>query len=221
MVNLEHKLKNTNLNFVIAIDGPSGVGKSTLSYMLARRLNLEYCKSSIFYRYLAFLCIKKHVEIQNYLQILEIMQSSDMRQVHYSADLDIESVGAVASKIAVIPEVREYISSILRNIILTSKRIVIEGRDIGTFIAPNADLKLFLTANIEIRAERRYKQLHNSRKDSILFSEILEQLQARDKRDQERATAPLLPAQDALILDTSHLSIDDLVNKIENLIYQR
>lgn len=128
-------------------------------------------------------------------------------------DLENENIGDIASQIAVISEVRNNLNKYLINLVKTTPRIIMEGRDIGTVVAPDADLKIFITANPDIRAERRYKQLQAKGKACIL-DEILQQIILRDKRDKERKVAPLLPASDALIIDTSKLSAIEVVEEI-------
>ena len=132
-------------------------------------------------------------------------------------DLENENIGDIASQIAVISEVRNNLNKYLINLVKTTPRIIMEGRDISTVVAPDADLKIFITANPQIRAERRYKQLQAKGKTCIL-DEILRQIILRDKRDKERKAAPLLPASDALIIDTSELSAMEVVEEVTNYI---
>lgn len=209
-MNLKSKALDFIQNIIIALDGPAASGKGTIGLMLAKKFSLKYVQSSIVYRKLAFNCIKEKIDITD---INKIISSSKEIDITGNFDLEDENIGAIASQIAVIAEVRDNLNKHLVKLINTTPRILMEGRDIGTVVAPNADLKIFITANPEVRAERRYKQLQAKGKACIL-DEILQQIILRDKRDKEREVAPLLPALDALIIDTSKLSPLSVVKQI-------
>lgn len=214
MMNLKSKAFDFSQEFVVALDGPAASGKGTIGLMLAEKFSLKYFQSSIVYRELAFNCIKKKVDITN---INEVISLSKELEITNEFDFEDENIGNVASQIAVIAEVRDNLNKHLLKLIRTIPRILMEGRDIGTVVAPNADFKIFITANPYIRAERRYKQLQAKGKECIL-DEILQQIILRDKRDKEREVAPLLPALDALIIDTSMLSPISVVEEITQFI---
>lgn len=209
-MNLKSKALDFIQNIIIALDGPAASGKGTIGLMLAKKFSLKYVQSSIVYRKLAFNCIKEKIDITD---INKIISSSKEIDITGNFDLEDENIGAIASQIAVIAEVRDNLNKHLVKLINTTPRILMEGRDIGTVVAPNADLKIFITANPAVRAERRYKQLQAKGKACIL-DEILQQIILRDKRDKEREVAPLLPALDALIIDTSKLSPLSVVKQI-------
>ena len=214
MTNLKSKALDFTQNFVIALDGPAASGKGTIGLMLAEKFSLKYVQSSIVYRQLAFNCIKEKIDITDINKVISLSKEIDITD---KFDLEDENIGGVASQIAVIAEVRDNLNKHLVKLINTTPRILMEGRDIGTIVAPNADFKIFITANPEVRAERRYKQLQAKGKACIL-DEILQQIILRDKRDKEREVAPLLPALDALIIDTSKLSPLSVVEQITQFI---
>ncbi|XVN44273.1 MAG: (d)CMP kinase [Rickettsia hoogstraalii] len=210
MMDLKTKAFDIAQNFTIALDGPAASGKGTIGLMLAKKLSLKYFQSSIVYRQLAFDCISQKIYITN---IDAVIALSKRLKLNNNLDLENENIGDIASQIAVISEVRNNLNKYLINLVKTTPRIIMEGRDIGTIVAPDADLKIFITANPDVRAERRYKQLQAKGKACIL-DEILRQIILRDKRDKERKASPLLPASDALIIDTSKLSTIEVVEEI-------
>ncbi|HJD61013.1 MAG TPA: (d)CMP kinase [Rickettsia endosymbiont of Degeeriella rufa] len=214
MTNLKSKALDFTQNFVIALDGPAASGKGTIGFMLAEKFSLKYVQSSIVYRQLAFNCIKEKIDITDINKVISLSKEIDITDKY---DLEDENIGGVASQIAVIAKVRDSLNKHLVRLINITPRILMEGRDIGTIVAPNADFKIFITANPGVRAERRYKQLQAKGKACIL-DEILQQIILRDKRDKEREVAPLLPALDALIIDTSKLSPLSVVEQITQFI---
>lgn len=213
-MNLKSKALDFTQNFIIALDGPAASGKGTIGLMLAEKFSLKYVQSSIVYRKLALDCISQKIDIADINKVIALSKEIDITG---KFDLEDENIGAIASQIAVIAEVRDNLNKHLIKLINTTPRILMEGRDIGTIVAPNADFKIFITANPEVRAERRYKQLQAKGKACIL-DEILQQIILRDKRDKERKVAPLLPALDALIIDTSKLSPLSVVEQITQFI---
>lgn len=213
-MNLKSKALDFTQNFIIALDGPAASGKGTIGLMLAEKFSLKYVQSSIVYRKLALDCISQKIDIADINKVIALSKEIDITG---KFDLEDENIGAIASQIAVIAEVRDNLNKHLIKFINTTPRILMEGRDIGTIVAPNADFKIFITANSEVRAERRYKQLQAKGKACIL-DEILQQIILRDKRDKERKVAPLLPALDALIIDTSKLSPLSVVEQITQFI---
>jgi cytidylate kinase len=218
ILNLKERAFDFKNRFVVALDGPSASGKGTIGQMLAKILGLKYFQSSIVYRGLALMCINQGISLDNRPKIISLSKSPSIIEYAQNIDLNDENIADVASKIATIPEVRENLGVHLIKLIENTHRIIMEGRDIATVIAPNADLKIFITADVNTRAERRYKQLHAKGKKYIL-SEILNQLKARDIRDQERDVAPLVPAKDSLVIDTSNLAPEQVVEKIQEFIH--
>ncbi|WP_341794178.1 MULTISPECIES: (d)CMP kinase [unclassified Rickettsia] len=216
MMTLESKASDITQNFVIALDGPAASGKGTIGQMLARKFSLTYFQSSIVYRNLAFNCINQKIDINDIKAIISLSESLEITE---NIDLEDEYIGNIASKVAAISEVRNNLNKYLINLIKSTARIIMEGRDIGTVIAPDADLKIFITANAELRAQRRYNQLQKKGK-ACMLTETLQQIKLRDKRDKERESGPLLPAIDALVIDTSDLMPEEIVEKITQFILQ-
>jgi cytidylate kinase len=217
IISLKDKALNTSNKFVVALDGPSASGKGLIGKMLAERFSLIYFQSSILYRGLAWLSIQHKIDIENIRDIIQLSKDVDIQKSVENIDLSDEYIGGLASKIAPIPEVRSNLNQYQLDWIADNSRIIIEGRDIATVIAPTADLKIFITADLEVRAKRRYKQLRLAGKKCIL-EVLLYQLTARDERDADRDLAPLARSGDALIIDTSNLTPAKVIDIIEEFI---
>lgn len=211
------KIYDKEQKFVLALDGPSASGKGLIGSMIAKEFDLKYFQSSLVYRGLAYICIQDKLDIRKPEKLIKLIQDIDIFSRIKDVDLSSEEIGSIASKISVISEVREKLGIYLKNIIQVNSRVIMEGRDIGTVIAPSADLKIYITADVNIRANRRYKQLCESGKSCIL-SDILNQLKIRDERDLNRDIAPLVQASDAYLIDTSYLSPDEVIQKIKTII---
>ena len=212
---------------VIAIDGPSGSGKGTIASELASKLAFNYLDSGAIYRTLGIAVQKANVDFMNHAQIVEIYNKSDISfesNKPHNIILNGKDVSMLirsqmgsdfASKLGQIPEIRD--------ILLEGQRayrrepgLVADGRDMGTTVFPDANLKIFLTASVKERANRRYKQLITKGIDATL-PDLLQDLKERDKRDTERTVSPLKPAEDAVTLDSTDLTIDEVVNQILKL----
>ena len=212
---------------VIAIDGPSGSGKGTIASELASKLDFNYLDSGAIYRTLGIAVQKANVDFMNHAQIVEIYNKSDISfesDKPHNVILNGKDVSMLirsqmgsdfASKLGQIPEIRD--------ILLEGQRayrrepgLVADGRDMGTTVFPDASLKIFLTASVKERAKRRYKQLITKGIDATL-PDLLQDLKERDKRDRERTVSPLKPAEDAVTLDSTDLTIDEVVNQILKL----
>jgi len=217
MKNLKEKAYNPNTRFIIALDGPSASGKGSIGKMLASEFNLKYVQSGIVYRSLAYLCIINNIDVTDLKKIIELSKTDNLIELTKGVDLNQENIGNYTSKISTIPEVRANINKYLILMVKTHPRIIMEGRDIGTVIAKDADLKIFITADVNKRAERRYKQLHEEGKKCKL-EEVLELLKERDLRDSMRITDPLLVSSDAFIIDTSHMNQKQVIAEIKNYI---
>jgi cytidylate kinase len=200
---------------IIAIDGPAGAGKGTIAKLLADKLDYAYLDTGLIYRAVA----SKWMHQQS-------VAAADIAAALKPEDMDAEglrtpAVAEAASKIASIPSVREALLVFQRHFALNppagKKGAVLDGRDIGTVICPDAPHKFFLTATPEIRAERRFKELQATG-DTTPFATVLAAVKERDDRDSNRATAPLKPAADAVIIDTSTKSIEAVLAEVlENL----
>ena len=195
---------------IVAIDGPAGSGKTTLAQRLARYLGLDFLDTGLLYRATA----KKILAAGKTVDDVEFAERA--AQSITSEDLDpgllmTEIIGQTASKVAVIPEVRSALLDLQRRFGNDRCGAVLVGRDIGTVVRPDASHKIFVTASVEQRAKRRCKQLHE-RGVAAIYERVLEELCQRDARDQSRAVAPLVPAKDAFVLDTTDQTIDMAFN---------
>ena len=195
---------------IIAVDGPAAAGKGTLAYRLAERLGFAYMDTGLLYRAVGLAVLRRGVSSRDGAAVVEVA-----REVRTAALSDpmlrSEAVGQMASQVAVIPAVRA--------VLLTRQRVfaqcppegkggaVMDGRDIGTVVCPHAECKLFVTANLAVRAQRRVKELRERGMPAI-ESQVLAQMHERDRRDKERAIALLMPAEDAFILDTSEMNAE-------------
>ncbi len=209
---------------VIAIDGPSASGKGTLARRLAKELGLIYLDTGKLYRYVGLKLLEsdekiekaaKHTskEAKKAIEIAESLVLGDLEQ----HDLSSEEIGNAASIVSAIPGVRKALLSFQRDIATNPKGAVLDGRDIGTVVCPNADFKFFITADLKTRAERRYKQLQKQGNE-VIYSSILQDLASRDERDTERTASPLSPARDAVHIDTTGLGMDDVLKKVISIV---
>lgn len=218
-MSLIEKANNKNLDFKIALDGPSASGKGLIGSMLAKEYSLKYVQSSIVYRGLAFVCIEDGIDSDNIDAVIHAAEHEDIISRVKGVDLNTELIGDIASKISSIAMVRSTLTKYLINLMNNTPRIVMEGRDIGTVVAPDADVKIFISADVQVRAIRRYKQLQSEGKDCIL-DDVLDLLKKRDARDSNRNIAPLKAADDALVIDTSNLNPSEVMSKIKEFIYR-
>ncbi len=189
--------------FIIALDGTAASGKGTLAEKLAKHYTFDYLDTGKIYRTAGFYMLKEGIDLSDILSVLRKIGEIDFSSMTAN-ELDTEEIGRAASQLGAIPEVREALNKAQRDFAIGKKGVVIDGRDIGTVIFPNADIKLYVTASTEIRAERRFKQLQNMGKE-VIFGDVLRDLRERDERDCNRKVAPLKPALDALHIDTTLL----------------
>ena len=197
------------MKFVVAIDGPAAAGKGTIAKAVAKHFNLPHLDTGLLYRgigkkALAYSRTSYYPEVAKQLAL--DLKPSDLNP----NELRTPEIAEAASKVAKITEVREVLLDFQRSFANQDGGAVLDGRDIGTVICPNADIKLFITASAEIRSYRRYKELKNNGHDVELES-VLQDVISRDKRDAERETSPLVIAKDAIKIDTSSLTIKDAV----------
>lgn len=202
---------------VVTIDGPSGVGKGTLAQWLCCKTGFHLLDSGAIYRALAFGVVKESIDLNDLDKLVQLAENLPVEFVATSVMYDgqdvsskirTEEVAATASKVAAIPEVRT--SLLMRQKAFSqAPGLIADGRDMGTVVFPNADVKLFLTASAEERAKRRVNQLKNQGIDANI-RQITQDIMERDERDRTRSTSPLVPAEDALVIDTTDLTIDEV-----------
>ncbi len=213
---------------IITIDGPSGTGKSTVAKGVAKKLGFTFFDTGAMYRSLAWLILKEKVDPMDRRAVVSLLPQFkfEIRPVkhgerHYfvegndvTHEIRTQAISMAASQIAVYPEVRESMVKIQRHF-GHAVDAVFEGRDMGTVVFPDADLKIFLTADPEVRAERRYQELIHKFPDlSLTFEEILKEIQERDKTDTNRAISPLKKASDAVLIDTSKFTAQQVIEKV-------
>ena len=198
---------------VIAVDGPAASGKGTLSNNLARHFNYARLDTGLIYRALGLKVLKGGADPNDQNKIVRIAGNLSLHDFDPEG-LRGENVGAVASRIAAIPEVRKILLEYQRNFASCPPNgklgAVLDGRDIGSVVCPDARFKIFLFADTEVRAARRFKELQE-RGSKAIHSRILRDMKDRDTRDSLRSIAPLKPAKDAFVLDVSHLDADEVL----------
>ncbi len=198
--------------FIVAVDGRAASGKGTISCMVAERLGLEWLNTGLLYRAVAFLALQGGVGISDFSILVKIAQNISLPDIEES-HLYTSEVGRLASVVSSVPEVREALFDMQRSFPIGKKGTVIEGRDIGTVIFPEADVKVFVTAELKERARRRFVQLQN-RGEKIIYESVLKDLQERDQRDEGRECAPLQIAKGSIVVDTTDLSVDESVDLV-------
>jgi len=206
-------LKRANL--IIAIDGPSASGKGTLAKALAAKLGYHFLDTGALYRMVGLTIVNKAIDPNNEEACAAVAASLDP-STFVDTDLRGELVGGYASKVAVLPKVRAALLKFQRDFAVKPPGAVLDGRDIGTVICPQADFKFYITASVEARAERRHLETPGSDLLAIK-ADIL----ARDERDANRMVAPLRPAADAVVIDTSHLAPVDALQMVLTHISQK
>jgi len=209
---------------VLTIDGPSGAGKGTVSRAVAKKLGWNYLDSGSIYRSLAISVLDKQADLDDEDKMAEVAGTMDLSfdcgdelivrldGADITHRLPTEETGAIASKIAAYPKVRAVLLQKQKDF-RQAPGLVADGRDMGTVVFIDAEIKVFLTASAEERAKRRFKQLKEKGIDANI-EKITKEIQERDRRDSERKAAPLVAADDALYLDSSTLSIDEVINKV-------
>jgi len=211
---------------IITIDGPSGVGKGTLAFSLAKRLGWNILDSGLLYRLVGYLSFKDGLETTQ--EIVKFLENSKTKLITnlgesiceieindkiLGKELRNENIASRASELAKEAEIRNAIIKIQRDAYSFEKGLIADGRDMGTIIFPEAALKVFLQASPEVRAERRANQL-KEKGMSVIMHDLLEQIQQRDEEDTNRKISPLKPADDSLVIDTSNLSIEEVEQRV-------
>ena len=213
----------------VAIDGPAGAGKSTIAKKVSSELGFIYVDTGAIYRSVGLACIKKGIDEGDSKAVKKLLEDIDIRIVFFngeqhillndedvSGDIRTETVSMAASTVSAIPEVREFLLSLQRNFAKTDN-VIMDGRDIGTVVLPNAQVKIFLTASPEVRAKRRVEQLAE-KGESADYDTVLADIFKRDYNDSHREIAPLKPADSAFIVDTSDITLEESIRKIADII---
>ena len=216
------------MGYNVAIDGPAGAGKSTIAKLVAKEKGYIYVDTGAMYRGLAIHFLDKGIAAEDTQMIIEACQDADvtiryengiqqvyLNDVNITARLRDEAVGSMASKSSAIPEVRAKLLELQRGLARTQD-VIMDGRDIGTCVLPDADVKVYLTASVETRAKRRYDELVE-KGVSCNLDEIAKDIAERDHRDMTRETAPLKQADDAVLVDSSDMTIEEVVKAISDL----
>lgn len=216
------------MSFVIAIDGPAGAGKSTIAKAVSKKLNSIYVDTGAMYRSIALFMIRNNVSKEDTASIAAKCKDADVT-INYEGGVQnvilngenvnglirTEEVGNMASVVSAVPEVRAHLLQLQRNL-AASTDVVMDGRDIGTTVLPDANLKVYLTASSKVRAKRRYDEL-TAKGESCDIDVIEKDIIDRDHRDMTREISPLKQADDAVLVDSSYMTIEEVENKIIEL----
>lgn len=206
---------------IIGVDGPAGAGKSTISKLIAKKLNINYIDTGAMYRAVTYKCLSEGVDVKNEEAVIEVAKRTDIDFRDNNIYLDSKvvneeirtrEVSANVSDVAKIKEVRYLMVDVQREI-GTRNDVILDGRDIGSYVFPNADYKFFLVATPEERGRRRYKELCEKGFEGTL-EEIIKDIEKRDEIDSNREFAPLKKADDAIEIDTTGLGIDEVVEAV-------
>ncbi len=220
------------MNYKIAIDGPSGTGKSTTAKLLAKKLSFIYIDTGAMYRAVGLYCYRNGINVENEEEVNKELDNIDINIFYKDGNQEIELNGEMVSK-----EIRElYVSKItpfvspykavrdkmtlIQRDLANKYSVIMDGRDIGTVVLPDANLKIYLTASDEIRAKRRYEELLNKGKE-VEYNKVLEELKDRDYKDMNRVNSPLKQADDAIVIDNSNMTIEEVVDKICELFNEK
>lgn len=213
----------------IAIDGPGGAGKSTIARAVAAELGFIYVDTGALYRAVGLNALRHGIDTRNIDGIVKMLDETDvslsfvdgeqrvmLNGEDVSTAIRLPEASMAASNVSAIPAVRQFLFDLQRKI-AEENNCLMDGRDIGSVVLPNADLKLFMTASPETRAQRRFDEL-KAKGEDVKYSEILDELNKRDYQDSHREIAPLKQAEDAILFDTSDLSFDEVKNKLIEMI---
>ena len=221
-----------NKKINIAIDGPSGAGKSTLAKAVAKKCGIIYVDTGALYRSIGLYAQRKGVTLDSITDVTGLLSEIDLKLVYENGAQQVilngENVGdkirtpeisMYASAVSAVPEVREFLLGLQKDM-AANNSVIMDGRDIGTVILPNADVKIFLTASIEARAKRRYAELI-AKGVTVSYDDVLSDMKLRDENDSTRSIAPAIPAADAIMFDNSYDGIDTTVTKIYEIIEEK
>jgi CMP/dCMP kinase len=201
---------------IIAVDGPSAAGKGTVARAIAGRLGYHFLDTGTLYRMVGLAMLKAGKSADDEISATAFAKALDPVVVAQE-ELRSESVAAIASKVAAVPAVRRALLDYQRQFAQKKPGAVLDGRDIGTVVCPDADLKLFVTASTEVRARRRFEEL-KSLGQKVHYESVLDDVMARDERDASRSAAPTRPADDAILIDTSELTPEEVLGAVMEII---
>lgn len=217
MTSLIARATNNDNSFLIAIDGPSASGKGTIAQLLAQKYNLKHLETGLLYRIIACQLLEHDIKADDFTQVVNFASRLDFSKKD-NVNYYTPEISEYTSKIAAYQEIRDLAFGVQKQFIIDNNRAVLDGRDITTVIAPDADLKLYITANIEIRAQRRFLQ-YQSNNINIDYKNILEDLKIRDQRDTSRQNSPLRDTKQALRIDSTDMSIEQVLEFIKQHIH--
>lgn len=220
------------MNYQIAIDGPAGAGKSTIAKLVAKELSFVYIDTGAMYRTMALLNIRAKVDLNNEDAVSKLCETADIKITYQDGEQVVilngenvngfirqPEVGDAASSISVYKRVREYLVK-LQQELANSENVIMDGRDIGSCVLPNAILKIYLDADVKVRAKRRYDELLQKGMEADL-KEIEEQMIERDYRDMHRDNSPLTKVDDAVVIDSSYMDIEQVKDEIVRLFKEK
>lgn len=211
---------------VITIDGPAASGKGSLCKKIAKEFNFYYLETGIYYRGFASLFYQNQINILDLISFISNLNIAEFKEfiTHNNKKLYSTKVTKLASKLAKNIEIRRFIVKIQQDMIVTLEKkfngIILEGRDCGSVVAPEADLKFYLTASLKIRAERRLKQFVKEKK-VISYEQVLSDLRERDVQDQNREHSPLQKPKEAVVIDNSNYNFEETINIVKNIIFSK
>ena len=192
---------------VIAIDGPSASGKGTISKLLSEKFGIPHLNTGGLYRGVAYKCIQQNVDLNSEQAVVEVAKTLNEEDIN-NPIIFTEEIGGKASTVAKMQSVRDILFNYQRNFANQDKGAILDGRDIGTVICPDATYKFFITASAEERANRRYKEMKEKGQD-VSYDEILEKVKKRDEQDMNRVASPFKKANDAILIDTTDKNIEE------------
>lgn len=215
------------LPLIIAIDGPAASGKGSVGRKLAKHLGYVYLDTGKLYRLVGWKALQEGLD----MEAMRDVHSQEAGKAAFLAsaikineinapNLSLEEVGNAASVVSAIPGVRQALLAFQREVAASPKGAVLDGRDIGTVVCPGADFKFYITAAVETRAERRFKELQKQ-DDTVIYRSVLQDLQRRDERDRTRAMSPLKPAQDAIRIDTTAMNLEEVFKKVLSMVLSK
>jgi len=211
------KNETQNRRLLIAIDGTAASGKGSLARRIADFYDLSYLDTGKIYRAVGLKILKNGIDVEKSpAQAIEMAKKIKVADLKSPA-LDTEEVGRIASIASAIPEIRAELLDFQRKYAKSSKGAVLDGRDIGTVVCPEAEFKLFITASLPTRAKRRFNELQSKGKD-VIYEQVFNDLKERDERDSKRKISPLVPAKGAIKIDTSHMNLEEVFRKVISII---